>query len=33
MLNEIRWLRRRLQRVEDAVAPLAEDVRRISGIE
>jgi len=33
MLNEIRWLRRRLRRVEDAVAPLAEDVRRIASIE
>lgn len=33
MLNEIRWLRHRLRRVEEAVAPLAEDVRRMGGFD
>jgi hypothetical protein len=27
-LDEIRWLRRRLQRVENAVEPIVEDIRR-----
>jgi len=30
MLNEIRWLRRRLQRVEEAIEPVASDLRRVS---
>jgi len=29
LLNEIRWLRRRLQRVEEAIAPFVEEIRRI----
>ncbi len=30
MLNEIRWLRRRLQRVEEAIQPMVEELRRIT---
>jgi hypothetical protein len=29
MLNEIRWLKRRLQRVEEAIEPMVEELRRI----
>lgn len=28
MLNEIRWLKRRLQRVEEAVEPMVDDLRK-----
>jgi hypothetical protein len=27
LLDEIRWLKRRLRRVEEAIAPLVEDLR------